>query len=169
MSESVQAVLALLMIIGIIGSVVTFTSDRVNWPAFAGMLTLTIGSLGLLVWSLFRRDKVPDFLKKVPGRLLERDGFCFKVIANPVKGRCYLDLHFQSRYERPSRAIVVLQATKDLFLLRPGVASMTVEIECPAGGYGMTSVPWPVAKKAQGKARWIDVVPMWSIPKGAGR
>ena len=98
------------MIIGVFGSVVIFSNDRVNWPAFGGMLTLTIGSLGLLIWSLFRRDKVPDFLKTVPGRMLERDGFCFKVLANPVKGRCYLDLHFQSRYERPSRAIVVLQA-----------------------------------------------------------
>ena len=40
MSESVQAVLALLMIIGMIGSVVVFMNDRVNWPAFGGMLTL---------------------------------------------------------------------------------------------------------------------------------
>jgi hypothetical protein len=169
MSESVQAVLALLMIIGIMGSVVVFTGDRVNWPAFAGMLALAIGSLGLLIWSLFRRDKVPDFLKKVPGRMLERDGFCFKVLASSVKGRCYLDLHFQSRHERPSRAIIVLLPTKDLFLLRPGVASMTVEIECPAGGYGMTSVPWPVAKKAQGKARWIDVGADVVYPEGRGK
>jgi hypothetical protein len=169
MSESVQAVLALLMIIGMIGSVVVVMNDRVNWPALAGMLTLMCGSLGLLLWSLFRRDKAPDFLKKVPGRLLERDGFCFKVLANPVKGRCYLDLHFQSRYERPSRAIVVLQATKDLFVLRPGVASMTVEIECPAGGYGMTSVPWPVARKAQGKARWLDVAADVAYPEGRGK
>ena len=37
---------------------------------------------------------------------------------------------------------------------------MTVEIDCPAGGYGMTSVPWPVAEKAQGKARGWTSVPM---------
>ena len=169
MSESVSAVLALLMIIGMIGSVLVFMNDRVNWTAFGGMLTLLFGSLGLLVWSLFRRDKAPDFLKTVPRRLLERDGFYFKVLTNPVKGRCYLDLHFQTRYERPSRAIVVLQATKDLFLLRPGVASMTVEIECPAGGYGMTSVPWPVARKAQGKARWLDVGADVTYPEGRGK
>ncbi len=169
MSESVQAVLALLMIVGMIGSVVVFTSDRVNWPAFGGMLTLAIGSLGLLIWSLFRRDKAPDFLKAVPGKMLERDGFCFKLLANPVKGRCYLDLYFQSRYEGPSRAIVVLVPTKDIFVLRPGVASMTVEIECPAGGYGMTSVPWPVARKAQGKSRWIDVGADVAYPEGRGK
>jgi hypothetical protein len=169
MSESVQAVLALLMIIGMVGSVFVFMNDRVNWTAFGGMLTLTTGSLGLLIWSLFRRDKVPDFLKKVPGKSLERDGFCFKVLANPVKGRCYLDLYFQSRYERPSRAIVVLQPSKGFFLMRPGLASMTVEIDCPAGGYGMTSVPWPVAKKFQGKARWLDVGADVLYPEGRGK
>lgn len=169
MSESVQAVLALLMIIGMIGSVLVFVNDRVNWAAFSGMLTLVIGSLGLLLWSLFRRDKAPDYLKKVGGSLLERDGFCFKVLANSVKGRCYLDLHFQSRYERPSRAMVVLQPSKGFFLVRPGLASMTVEIECPTGGYGVTSVPWPVGKKFQGKTQSLDVGADVFYPEGRGK
>ncbi len=151
MSESVQAVLALLVIIGMVGSLAAVLPLQANWSASAGFLTLMLSSLGLLLWSLFRRDKAPDFLKKVPGPALERDRFCFKVLANAVKGRCYLDLDFQSRYERPSRAIVVLQPSKGFFLMRPGLASMIVEIDCPGGGYGMTSVPWPVAKKFQGK------------------
>ena len=46
---------------------------------------------------------------------------------------------------------------------------MTVEIECPAGGYGMTSVPWPVAKKFQGKARWLDVGADVAYPEGRGK
>ena len=169
MSESVQAVLALLMIIGMIGSVLVFMNDRINWPAFGGMLALMLGSLGLLVWSLFRRDKAPDFLKKVPGKLLERDSLCFKVLANSVKGRCYLDLHFQGRYDRPCRAIVVLQPSKGFFLTRPGLASMTVDIDCPAGGYGVTSVPWPVAKKYQGKFQSLDVGADVEYPEGRGK
>jgi hypothetical protein len=168
MSESVQAVLAFLMIIGMVGSFMTFMSDHPNWGAFAGMLALLLGSLGVLLWSLLRRDKVPDFLKKTPGPLLERNGFCFKILTKAVKGRCYLDLHFQSRYDRPSRAIVVLQPSRGFFLLRPGLASMTVEIECPAGGYGVTSVPWPVAKKFQGKRQSLDVGADVLYPEGRG-
>jgi hypothetical protein len=141
MSESVQAVLALLMIIGTIGSVLVFMNDRVNWAAFAGMVTLMLGSFGLLLWSLFRRDKAPDWLKAVRGPSFERDGLCFKVLVASVKGRCYLDLHFQTRYERPSRAMIVLQPSKGFFLIRPGLASVTVEIDCPAGGYGVASIP----------------------------
>ncbi len=53
--------------------------------------------------------------------------------------------------------MVVLQPSKGFFLLRPGLASMTVEIECPSGGYGVTSVPWPVGKKYQGKNHLLDV------------
>ncbi len=169
MSESVQAVLALLMIIGLIGCILVFMNDRVNWPAFAGMLTLMFGSFGLLLWSILRRDKVPDFLRTVPGPLLERNGFCFKVFVNPVKGRCYLDLYFQSRYERPSEAIVVLQPSKGFFLVRPDLASMTIAIECPAGGFGVTRVPWPVAKKFQGKAQWVDVGADVRYPEGRGK
>jgi hypothetical protein len=169
MSESVQAVLALLMIVSIIGSVFVFTSDRVNWTAGAGFLSLLVGSVGLLMWSLFRRDKAPDFLKKVPGKLLERDSLCFKVVSNPVKGRCYLDLHFQGRYDRPCRAVVVLQPSKGFFLTRPGLASMTVSIDCPAGGYGVTSVPWPVAKKYQGKVQSLDVGADVEYPEGRGK
>jgi hypothetical protein len=169
MGESAQAVLALLMIVGMIGSVMVFMNDQVNWGAFAGMLALALGSLGLILWSLFRRDKAPDFLKKVGGPALEHDGFCFKLIVNPVKGRCYLDVHFQSRYERPSRARVVLQPSKGFFLTRPGLTSMTVEMECPAGGYGVTSVPWPVAKAFQGNAQWLDVGADVIYPEGKGK
>ena len=169
MSESVQAVLALLMIIGMIGSVIVFMSDRVNWAVFSGMLTLMLGSLGLLLWSLFRRDKAPDYLKSVPGPMLERDGLCFKMLISSVKKRCYVDLHFQSRYERPSRAMVLLQPSKGFFLVRPGLESMTVEIECPAGGYGVTSVPWPVAKKFQGKTQSLDVGADVFYPEGRGK
>ena len=169
MSESVQAVLALLMIVGMLGSVLVFMNDRVNWPAFSVMVSLTVGSLGLLLWSLFRRDKAPDGLKPIPGRAFERDGFCFKLVAGSVKGRCHLDLHFQSRYEWPSQAMVVLQPSKGFFLVRPGLASMTVEIDCPAGGYGVTRVPWPVAKKFQGKTRSLDVGADVFYPEGKGR
>ena len=169
MSESVQAIVALLMIIGMLGSVLVFVNDRVNWIVFSGMLTLTFSSFGLLLWSLLRRDKAPDFLTKIGGTLLERDGFCFKLLTTATKGRCYLELHFQSRYEHPSRAMVVLQPSKGFFLTRPGLASMSVEIECPAGGYGMTSVPWPVAKKFQGKSLSLDVGADVLYPEGRGK
>jgi hypothetical protein len=168
MSESVQAVLALLMIVGAIGCGLVFVSDRVNWAAFAGMLTLAIGNLGLLLWSLFRHDRAADFLREVEGPLFERDGFCFKPRATAVKGRCYLDLHFQSRYDRPSKAVVVLQPSRGFLLVRPDLASMTVEIDCPAGGCGITSFPWPVPRTFQGQVLSLDLGADVIYPEGRG-
>jgi hypothetical protein len=65
--------------------------------------------------------------------------------------------------------MVVLQPSKGFFLLRPGLASMTVELECPAGGYGVTSIPWPVAKKFQGKKQLFDVGADVFYPEGRGK
>jgi hypothetical protein len=65
--------------------------------------------------------------------------------------------------------MVVLQPSEGFFLVRPGLASMTVEIECPAGGYGVTSVPWPVAKKFQGRRQSIDVGADVRYPEGRGK
>ena len=46
---------------------------------------------------------------------------------------------------------------------------MTVEIECPAGGYGMTNVPWPVGRKFQGKTQSLDVGADVFYPEGRGK
>lgn len=169
MSESVQAVLTLSMIVGIIGSVIAFMTDRVHWAWLASMPTLAIASLALLLWSLFRRDKMPDFLANIPGPLLERDGFCFKVATSATKGRCYVTLHFQSRYDRPSRAVVVIQPSKGFFLTRPDLGRLTLSIDCPAAGYGLAAVPWAVAKKFQGKVQRLDVAADVEYPEGKGR
>jgi len=103
MSESAQSVLALLVIVGMVGSFSVFMNDRANWTAISGLLTLMFGSLGVLIWSLYRRDKAPDFMKNVPARMFERNGFCFGFLASAVKSRSYLDLHFQSHYARLGR------------------------------------------------------------------
>ena len=135
MSESANVVVALLMIIGMFGTITIAVDDRINWPALVGTVSLMIGSIWVLLWARFRHDKAPDFMRMVPGPLLERDGFCFKLVPNPIKQRCYLNLCFQSRFEGPCRAIVVIVPTKDVFAPRPGVGSLVVEIECPLAGH----------------------------------
>ena len=169
MSESVQAVLALFMIIGMFGSVLGLMSDRTNWGAFAGLLSLMLGSFGLLFWSLLRRDKVPDLLVQVPGRAFERDGLCFKVSFRMVEGVCRLNLWFQTRYQGASRGMILLQPSQRFWLNRPGFGSTTVEVECPPGGTGMISLPWPVPAKFQGKKQSLDVGADVFYPAGRGK
>ena len=134
MNESLKAVFQLLVIVGSIVSFVGFAVESFLVGFISAVFALA--SLGALIWGMRRRDKVPDFLKRVGGEMLERDGFCFKMIVSSIEGRCTLDLYFQSRYERASRAAIVLQPSQGFFLNRPGLASMVVKIECPPGGYG---------------------------------
>ncbi len=157
------------MIVGIIGSFLVFVNDRVNWAMLAGMVSLATGSFGLLLWSILRRDKVPDFLGKIDGSAFERDGFCFKIGTRFDDGRCLMFVHFQTRHDHPSRMKLVLQSSQGFFLNRPNFASMTVEIDCPAGGYGVTTFPWPVAKKLAGKTLSIDVAGDVRYPEGKGK
>jgi hypothetical protein len=46
---------------------------------------------------------------------------------------------------------------------------MTVEVDCPAGAYGVTSVPWPVAKSFQGKVLSVDIGAHVAYPEGRGK
>lgn len=169
MSESVQAVLALLMIVGMFGSVLVFLSDRVPWGAFAGFLSLMLGSSGLLLWSLLRRDRVPDHLKQLPGGAFERDGLCFKVIYRVAGGVCHLDLYFQTRYDRASRGMILLQPAQGFWLNRPRLRSMTLEVGCPPGGAGVVSLPWAIPAKFQGKKQALDVGADVFYPGGRGK
>ncbi|WP_422926999.1 hypothetical protein [Singulisphaera sp. PoT] len=149
-------------------SVFVFSSDRPSWGAIAGCVALVIGSFGLLLWSILRRDKAPDYLRKLPGRPFERDGLCFTNYAGPSNGRCYLDVYFQSRYDQPSKAMISLQPSKGFFLNRGDLSSMTVQVECPAAGFGVTRIPWPVGKKFQGKKQALDVGADVFYPEGRG-
>jgi hypothetical protein len=157
------------MIVGIISSVFAWMSDTISWAARLGFPAMVAASLGLLVWSLLRKEKLPDFLRQGSKGVFERDGFCFALVTRSAQGLCYIDVYFQSRYDKPSRAAVVLQPSKGFFLNRPGLASMSIQVDCPAGGYGVTSIPWAVAKKYQGKKQALDVAASVTYPEGRGK
>lgn len=169
MSESVQAVLALVMIVGIMGSVITWSFDKIDLSTRVGFTATALGAFGLLVWSMRRRDKAPDFLKKIAPSHFERTGFCFTIGSRVDKGVAFIEIHFQNRYERASRAQVVLQPARGFFLNRPNLGTLTVEIECAGGGFGVTSVPWGIAKKFQGKKQSLDVGAKVTYPNGRGK
>ena len=52
---------------------------------------------------------------------------------------------------------------------RPGLGSMTIQVDCPAGSYGVTHIPWAVAKKFQGKKLSLDVAANVNYPEGRGK
>jgi hypothetical protein len=168
MGESAKAVLALLMIIGMLGSVFAWMTDGTTWRPLVGFPALALGALGLLVWSLMRKDKFPDLLKKRHGSYFEREGFCFAIVPVASNGECRLDIYFQNRFDRSSRAQVVMRPSQQFFLNRRPIETLTVEIDCPGGAYGVARVPWAVPTKLQGKQQSFDVGAHTEYPTGRG-
>src|SRR5262249_3984613 len=142
--------------------------DGTTWLSRAGFPAMTAAALGLLFWSLTRKDKFPDLLRKACGGYFERDGFCFAII--PVASNCQsrVDVYFQSRFERNSRAQVVIRPSRQFFLNRRPIESLTVEIECAGGAYGVARVPWAVPARFQGKKQSFDVGAHVEYPSGRG-
>ena len=169
MGESAKAVLALVVIVGLVGSLMAWwTMDTVNWPARLGFPTAGLASLGLLLWAVMRRDKAPDFLRQVAGSYFENGGFCFAIVP-AIRERTYrLDIYYQNRYERPCRARVIMQPSLQFFLNRRPIGSITVAIECGGGSFGVASVPWAVPGAFQGKKQSFDIGADVKYPLGHG-
>jgi hypothetical protein len=168
MGESAKSVLALMMIIGMIGSVFAWMTDGATWRPKAAFPAIALGSLATLLWSLTRKDKVPDLLRKACGGYFERDGFCFAILPAVSEGQGRLDVYFQNRFERACRGQVVIRPSQQFFLNRRPIEMLTVEIECEGAAFGVARVPWAVPAKFQGKRQSFDVGAHVDYPSGRG-
>ena len=152
MSESLKALLAVILIGCILASVLVWMDDHPNWKARIGFLLGAAVALLIILWALYRRDKAPDFLRQVAGGYFERTGFCFAIVPTVQQGTCFLNLFFQNRYSKACRAQVVIHPSQGFFLIRRDLDSLVVEIACEGGAFGVTRIPWPVPQKYQGKS-----------------
>jgi hypothetical protein len=168
MNESAKAVIALVMIIGMLGSAWAWISDGSPWWSLAGFPTMAVCALGILLWSFAREGKSPDRLRKACGLYLERDGFCFQIVTVASEGQFRLDVHFQNRFEGHCRAQVVFRPSPLFCLNRRPIGSLTVEIECEGGAYGVARVPWGVPALLQGTRQSFDVGADANYPSGRG-
>jgi hypothetical protein len=168
MGGSGKSLLALVMIIGMIGSVFAWMTDGATWRPKAAFPAIALGAFAILLWQLLRKDKVPDLLRKTCGNYFERDGFCFMIAPAAFKGEGRLDVYFQNRFERPCRAQVAIRPSQQFFLNRRPIEMLTIEIECEGGAFGVAHVPWAVPAKLQGKKQSFDVGAHTEYPSGRG-
>jgi hypothetical protein len=178
MGESIKAVLSLLVVIGIFGSWFAWTNEgRKSYPEHIqlirfGLPALGIASLSLLLWSVFRRDKIPDRLRQITRRHLECDGLSFIIIPEVQAGLCLLRIHYQNRYENPARTrLVIRPAIKDFIgVMRPrDLKPVEVMIECEGAGFGSTAIPYAVPADRQGKSVRFNVGGVTKYPHGRGK
>lgn len=171
MGESAKAVTAIVLIICLFGGAFAWLDGPPpwGWGWRIGFTLGTIASLAVLLGSMRRRDRAPDFLAAVARAYFERAGFCFAIAPGVAEGVCVLNVYFQNRYERPCRAQIVIQPASGFWLTRSKIQSQTVEIECEGGAFGLTQVPWPVPGKYQGTKQSFDVGAYVEFRDGRGK
>ena len=177
MGQSVQAILQLftlaLTITGILAWGAPRHPDRVVWALRLGC---PIG-VALFAWMFVRvknrRENLPDLLAQAfgRGRYFERDGLCFAF--RPVlttDGRCWMQVYFQNRYERPCVARIVLRPPSRTFWIgRWPMQAIDVTVECDGAAFGVHRTPWPVPFKLQGRTAKFDTACRARYPQGRGR
>jgi hypothetical protein len=142
----------------------TVWSVRIVATAVAG-----IGLVGFLVLH-FRKDRAPDYLSALGGVYYDRNGFCFKISTDVIDGCCYIRITFQTRFERGCRATIVLKPAVVFGVFeRSDFVGGVFEVDCPGGGYGVTTAPLPIPKAYQGKRETFAIGATVVFPNGKGR
>jgi hypothetical protein len=116
----------------------------------------------------FRRDKVPDFLKRRYKGYLERSGFCFCISINSENGIAFLDVPFQSRHAGSSVARIALRQKVFAWSAASREPFLTVEINCGPGAYGVARFLVAIPLDYQGKKLNLEVGASVRYPEGRG-
>jgi len=173
MTVSAKAVIALVVVVCFFTTIVAWSDVRWS-PAWTWALRLVppvigLGALVLVCWAQWRKDKVPDFLRRVTKTYFDRRGFCFSVGAKVRDDTCLLQIVYQNRYERRCEARVVLKPSVGFFLTRKKVRNMALDIECGPAAFGLAQIPFPVPEKYQGQTVSFDVGAAVRYPEGRGK
>jgi hypothetical protein len=169
--ESTKAVLAVLMIFGIIAGLMAWYDDLPNSTGWSFRIVspiLAVVSLALLLKLQFRKDLAHDYLREQCKTYFNRDGFCFVPTFEVIDGHFWAVVSFQNQRDAPSVGSVGLAPPKSLFGRAP-IDSFALEIPCEPGAYGIARMPVVVPAACQGKKQKLEIGAAARYPEGRGR
>lgn len=154
MGESTKACLALVIIVGMVATVFAWFTDNpgaVAWSFRIGAPAMAAASLLFILKLHFRKDLAPDELRKVTGTYFNRGGFCFVPTVWEENGSCWFGLWYQNQFEGECIGQVALRPARGFFLTKSKFTSVSFEVPCGPGAFGMVRVPVPINREFQGK------------------
>jgi hypothetical protein len=172
MGESVKALCSLFMIVAAIVSAVAWFDDQPNqttWILRIASPLVAVSSLAALLKLHLRSDVAHDYLRDTTGGYFNRDGFCFAFLAEVVDGVCHLRAYYQNQYEHPCIGRIALRPARGFFLTRAKIETITFEIACDAGAFGVATLPIPLPQDVQGKQQSFEVGASVEYPQGKGK
>jgi len=174
MNESIKAVLGLIVaacvLTGIISwfPIMTNQVSKVTWWLRISCPLLAVICLAPLIWAQTRKDKVPDYLARISPRYFERDGFCFAIVPQVANGDCTMHIYFQSRYDRPCSAQVLIRGSSRFFSGRQDLSDITLGLSCGPAEFGRSIIRWAIPENLQGKTLSLSLYAGVKYPDGRG-
>lgn len=171
-NESLKAVLGVILIFAIIIAGLSWTVDQPDvreWNLRIGSLVVIGLALSFYLALALRRDRAPDYLRRIVGTAFTKDGFAFAFSLVSAKGVAYLQIDYQNQFSQPCRAEIALQPGSSFTAGRSALRTIRCEIHCPPGGFGEARVPIPIPLKHQGHKREFRVGATIHRPRGMGR
>jgi hypothetical protein len=128
---------------------------------------LAIWTIATVVFRLLlglqrRRHLAPDYLSRCKSKIFERDGLCFGVSLDREDGAAMFTVLFQNRYLGPAVARIALRP------FAAGLATVSPDIECGPGGFGIAKFPVVIPKRHQGKTVNFEIGADVDYPTGKG-
>lgn len=171
MNQSLKAVLWAIVIFGTLAVVGIEMQIRVspqNHKIALLIGTVTSALAVVLIAVSFRKDKAPDFLRKLAPRAFERDGFAFALVPRTARGSLQLSLLFQNRYSGACSARVVVKPQAGSKHARYKALNMALPVDCPQAGFGVCEVGWDLPQELQGQQVQLEVAASVVYPEGRG-
>lgn len=174
MGESASAVVAFLTIVTTFVAIVMLVDlggrpdPGLRVPGIASA-ALAVAGFIVLIWTNFRRDLVPDFLRSISLRFFERDGFCFLPQVIVRRGIPHVRVWYQNRYEKACEAMVVLCPGKTFLMGSQAGITARIHLRCPGGGFGVAEVPVELPVAGAGNVVIHEVGAQVRYPDGGGR
>ena len=175
MNQSLKSILALIILVCLGATVLGWTTRGIGgvpesqfWLRMAGIPI--IPALALLIWADFRKDRVPDLLRKNVRRYFEREGLCFAVVADASDGQFSWKILFQNRYDRPRSAHIAFRpAAGFLPFNRAKMDEVYVKVDCDGGAYGSATVPFALPPEYLGRKLKFEILAETEFPAGRGK
>lgn len=140
--------------------------QETNHALRLGSTVIVLLCVAVILWAATRRDKAPDFLRRLFGDSFERDGFCFVVTPNLAGDVFVLNVYYQNRYARLCHARVVLMRRT----MPPSKrVPWSMDIDCEGGAFGVARIPWSVPAPFQGASHKLVLYATVNYPQGRGK
>jgi hypothetical protein len=142
---------------------------QVAWTLRLSLPPVAFAIAGILYRESRKKEVLKDMLAEISLRYFERDGLCFTFVPQVHEGICWISVFFQSRYERPCEARLVMRPEHWATLGGRPIAPIDVDVAVEGGSFGVLRFPVAVPLVVQGVVIHCDVLASVSYPSGRGK